>query len=370
MKFLPQQFDRKKALRGFAALILLAGLFEPFFFPTTVSAAAKGYLRLDRVKVNTATGGSVCFNPNITETTNVLQMAITFPVSGTPGTADATHFGVNQTGSGWTWDTTATNIPTGTSAFPGTPGTTTISAGTVTFVVSANQTLTTGTTYCLHFTGTNTLTTPTSAGNNFAGTISLNTTAGAPIANESVGYAASIVSNDQIAVTATVTSTFSMALSSNTAALTPTGGLPTSGAPAAATGITLTVSTNAANGWTAWAKNANANSTLTSATTSDTSISSGAFTSGAGNIHNLTGAAGYGLAITTGTGSPTVATEYSTTSPSVGSLDSTQFEKILSNTTVANGNTATLNFLAEASPTTKPATDYTDTVTILASGQF
>lgn len=358
--------NKQKAFRALASLILFVGILEPFLFPTDVSAAAKAYLRLDRVKINTATGGSVCFNPNTTETTTVGQLVITFPVSGTPGTADATHFGVNQTAANWTWDTTATNIPTGTTAWPGTATTSTVSNGTVTFIVTSNQTETTGTTYCLHFTGTSTLTTPTSAGNNFTGTISLNNVSGTPLANETDNYASSIISNDQITVTATVPSSFSMSLSTNTAAI---GTLPTSGAPASATGITLTVSTNAANGWTAWAKNANANSTLTSATTSDTSISSGAYSSGS-NIHNLTGAAGYGLAVAAGTGSPTVATDYNTSSPSVGSLDSTQFEKIVSATAPANGNTATLTFSAEAAATTKPATDYTDTVTITASGNF
>lgn len=348
-------------------LILLLGLVEPFLFPSAADAtSAQGYIRLDRVKINTATGGAVCFNPKTNETT-VRQMAITFPVSGTPGTADSTHYGVNQTAANWTWDTTSTNLPNGTSAFPGTAATSTVSNGTVTFIVTADQSLNTGTTYCLHFTSTSTLTTPTSAANNLTGTIQLNNSGGTQLTNELANYAESVISNDQITVTATVPSSFTMSLSTNTAAI---GTLPTSGAPASATGITLTISTNAANGWTAWAKNANANSTLTSATTSDTSVSSGAFASGAGNVHNLTGAAGYGLAVASGTNSPTVATEYNTSSPSVGSLDSTQFEKIVSHATTANGDTATLTFSAEASPTTKPASDYTDTVTILASGQF
>ncbi len=361
------KIQKKQLPHIFLSLVLAAGLFEPLLLPTPASAVAKGYFRLDRVKINTATGGSVCFNPNITETTNVAQMAITFPVSGTPGTADATHFGVNQTAANWTWDTTATNIPVGTTAFPGTATTSTVSNGIVTFIVTTGQTLTTGTTYCLHFTGTSTLTTPTAAANNLIGTIQLNNSGGTQLANELANYAASVISNDQITVTATVPASFTMSLSGNTAAI---GTLTTSGAPTSATGITLTVSTNAANGWTAWVKNANANSTLTSATTSDTSISSGAFAAGAGNIHNLTGAAGYGLAVAAGSGSPTVATEYSTSSPSVGSLDSTQFEKIVSNTVPSNGNTATLTFSAEASATTKPASDYTDTVTITAAGQF
>ncbi len=360
MKKLPTQ----KLLNAGIILILLAGLVEPFLFPTQVHAAnATGYIRLDRVKLNTATGGAVCFNPTITETTAVGQLAVTFPVTGTPGTADATHYGVNQTAANWTWDVTSTNLPNGSTAWPGTAATSTVSNGTVTFIVTSNQTLTAGTTYCLHFTGTSTLTTPTSAGNNFTGTISLNGTSGTPLANESVNYAESIITNDQITVTATVTSGFTMSLSSTTAAL---GNLPTSGAPATAA-ITLTVTTNAANGWTAWVKNANSGSKLTSATTSDTSVASGAF-SGGSNTHNLTGAAGYGLAVTSGTA--TVATDYNVSSPTVGSLDSTQFEKIASETAPASAHTATLTFAAEAAGTTKPASDYTDTVTVLAAGQF
>lgn len=354
---------KQKIFRLSVALTLLFGTLEPFAFPFPVFAAnATGYVRLDRVKLNTATGGSVCFNPTASETT-VRQMAVTFPVSGTPGTADSTHFGVNQTAANWTWDTTSTNLPNGTSAFPGTATTSTVSNGVITFIVTADQSLNTGTTYCLHFTATSTLTTPTSAGNNFTGTIALNNSGGTQIGSELVNYASSIISNDQISVTATVTSGFTMSLSSNTAAL---GNLPTSGAPATAA-ITLTVSTNAANGWTSWVKNANSGSKLTSATTSDTSIASGAF-SGGSNTHNLTGAAGYGLAVTSGTA--TIATDYNVSTPTVGSLDSTQFEKIASETAPASAHTVTLTFAAEAAATTKPASDYTDTVTVLAAGQF
>lgn len=368
MLFLPvKKASIQKLFRLIASIILFVGIFESFLNPVKAQAAnATGYLRLDRVKINTATGGSVCFNPTANETT-VRQMAITFPVSGTPGTADATHYGVNQTAANWTWDTTSTNIPVGSTAFPGTATTSTVSNGVVTFIVTLDQSLNTGTSYCLHFTGTSTLTTPTAAANSLVGTIALNNSGGTQLSNELVNYAASVISNDQITVTATVNSNFTMSLSSNTAAI---GVLPTSGSPASATGITLTITTNAANGWTAWTKNANSSSKLTSATTGDTSISSGAFTSGAGNVHNLTGAAGYGLAVATGTNSPTIATEYNTSSPSIGSLDSTQFEKIASQTTTANASTATLTFSAEASPTTKPASDYTDTVTITAAGQF
>ncbi|HSW97613.1 MAG TPA: hypothetical protein VLF89_07350, partial [Candidatus Saccharimonadales bacterium] len=113
-------------------------------------------------------------------------------------------------------------------------------------------------------------------------------------------------------------------------------------------------------------------STLTSASTSDTSISSGAFATGAGNVHTISNTtAGYGMSAAAGTGTPTIATEYAGNGTSTfGSLDSTKFEQIASQTVPANANTATLTFGAEATPTTKAATDYTDTVTITAAGQF
>lgn len=359
MKFLPVQLDSKKVIRGFAAMILLLGLVEPFFFPPTASAAATGYVRLTRLAASTIdAGGLVCFTPQTVGTEG--KVMITFAGNGTNG---ATSFGVSTTTTDWSTNTT--NIPAGTTAWPTiSANASAVSGAAVTFT---SGDLTVGTQYCFNFTTTGAvgLKTPSSAGNNLTGSITTQTSAPATIDNVNNAY--SIVSNDQVVVTATVTSSFSMSLSGNTAII---GTLPTSGAPASATGITLTISTNAANGWTAWAKNTNANSTLTSATTSDTSISSGVFAAGAGNIHNLTGAAGYGLAVAAGTGSPTIATEYSTSSPSVGSLDSTQFEKIASNTVPANGNTATLTFSAEALPTTKPASDYTDTVTITAAGQF
>lgn len=374
MKILPKgilwkNVSIEKIMRALASIILFFGLLEPFIFPVPAQATnAHAYLRLDRQISNLATGASVCFNPKTNETT-VRKLQISFPGSGN-GTQGAAAFGVNQVDTNWTFDTTATNIPVGTTAFPGTAGTDTVNSNTVYFVVTADQSLNTGTTYCLHFTSTNTLTTPTSANNNLTGTIALMTNAGATISGETVNYATADISNDQITVTAQVAAAFSMTLSSTTAQIATGSALPISGNPSVATAITLTISTNAANGWIAWAKNANANSTLTSATTGDTSISSGAFTAGSGNIHNLNGAAGYGMFIVPGTGAPTAATEYSTDQPSVGSLDSTQFEKIVSAAAPASGNTATLNFAAEASATTKPATDYTDTVTVTAAGQF
>lgn len=340
-------------------ILLLLGFLEPFLFPSKVdAAAATGYLMLDRMKINTASGGSVCFNPTTNETT-VRQMSISFADGS--GTGGAASFAVNSTAANWTWDTT--NIPPGTTAFPGTSTTSTVSTGTVTFIVTADQSLNTGTTYCLHFTGTSTLTTPTSANSSLTGTINLKNSGGTTLSNETVNYATAVITNDQISVTASVPSTFSFSLSSNTAAL---GNLTTSGATSA-TGITATVSTNANNGWTAWVKSANA--ALSSASTGDT-IPSAAFTSGSGNIVDLSSTSGYVLDVDTGTNSPTVATEYDGNTTSKGGNLATSFKKIASQTAPANASTVVLNVRARATATNKAATDYADTLTVTAAGQF
>lgn len=357
---LPSLVSKKRAISILLGLVLLVILAEPLLTRPAHAAAATGYLRLDRVKVNTATGGVVCINPTSNETT-VRKMDISFADGS--GTGGAASFAVNSTGANWTWDTTAGNLPVGATAFPGTATTSTVSTGTVTFIVTADQTLNTGTLYCLHFTGTSTLTTPTSANGSLTGTINLRNTGGSILTNETVNYATAVITNDQVAVTASVPSTFSFSLSGNTAAL---GTITTSGATSASA-ITGTVSTNANNGWIAWVKSANA--ALSSASTSDT-IPSATYTTGAGNIVDLAGTNGYVLDVNTGTGTPTIATEYDGNTTAKGGNLATTFKTIASATGPVSGNTFDLVVRARATGTNKAATDYADTLTVTAAGQF
>jgi hypothetical protein len=355
--------DKRRVL---LLLIILFGSIEPFLFPSSANAVVTGFLRTDRMGSSVATGGTVCMTPATTGTE--AKVVVTFPATG--ATADATHYGVNQTAGNWT--VTTTNIPTGSTAWPTIATATTASGGSVTF---GGGDLTVGTQYCFNFTGTSTLSTPTAANNNLTGTIQTQTSGNSPI--DTVNFALSNVTsnNDQIVVTASVASTFSFALSGNTAAL---GTLTTSGAPNTASAITMTISTNALNGWLAWAKNTNATSSLVSAAASDgicfggnyPTCTGAAYQTGSGNVHSLSSAAGYGLSVAAGSGTPTVATEYAGSSTSFGSLDNTKFEQIASKNAPVTASTATLTFGAEASATNKPATDYTDTVTISAAGQF
>lgn len=354
------KLNKYNLLRLSVALVLLLGSLESFIFPSPANAAAAtGYLQLDRMKANTATGGSVCIKPTTSETT-VRQLAISFADGS--GTGSSTSFAVNSTAANWTWDTTS--IPSGTTAFPGTATTSTVSSGTVTFIVTADQALSNANTYCLHFTGTSTLTTPTSAGTNFTGTIALKDNGGVTLTNESVNYATAIVSNDQISVTGTVTSTFSFALGGNSAAL---GTIATASNGTSASAVTATVSTNANNGWIAWVESANA--ALSSSSTGD-SIPSAAFTSGAGNIVDLSSSTGYVLDVNTGTNSPTIATEYDGNTTAKGGNLATTFKQIASQAAPASGSTFDMVVRARASATNKAASDYADTLTVTAAGQF
>jgi len=367
--FAKNKYDKEKTLRilGIAALIL--GLTEPFFYPTTANAVSvTGYVRLERMKAGQATGGTICMTPSLTHTTSNNTVTVSF----SNGDGSTTGFTLNATGSNWT--ATTSNLPTGSTAWPGiTAATPTVSGQTVTYTMASNQTLTAATQYCFNFPTASTLTSRGTAASNLTGAVTATDTT--PANNEVVNYATATISDDRIVVTATVPATFSFSLGAFTAAL---GSLPTSGAPNTATAITATVSTNAQNGWLSWAKNTNATSSLTSASTGDgvcfggnyPTCTGAAYQTTSANVHSLSGAAGYGLSVAAGSGAPTVAPEYAGSATSFGSLDNAKFEQIASKNTVAAANTFTLTFGAEATATNKAATDYTDTVTISAAGQF
>lgn len=342
MKILPKKITKQKISHIAVVGMVLFGIAQPLLFPPQ-ALAVTGYLRIDRLKASTTTGGTVCMNPSTAGTEADVQ--VTFP----------TGFTVNGTASNWT--VTTTNLPTGATAWLGIGTATAVSSQTVTFPSSD---LSTGTLYCFNFAASSTLTT-SSAGNDKTGTIVTRT--GGAAAIDTVNYATSIISNDQIAVTATVPSTFTFSLSGNTAAL---GTINTTGATSA-TAVTATVSTNANNGWLAWVKSDNA--ALSSASTSD-SIPSASWTSGAGNVVDLASTDGYVLDVNTGTGSPTVATEYDGNTTAKGGNLATTFKQIATATTPVSGNTIDLVVRARAGATDKAATDYTDTLTVTAAGQF
>lgn len=334
---------------GIFALVSVLAL--PVFFAERVQAGnfQQVYIRLDRLAASTATGGTVCAKPQTAGTEADVQ--VTFP----------SGYTVNGTASNWT--VTTTNLPSGSTAWVSIATATNVTTQTVTF---PSGELVVGTLYCFNFSGTTTLTTGT-AENNQTGTVTTRTGAAATI--DSSAYALSIVSNDQIVVSATVPATFSFALSANTDSI---GTLSTT--TASSSGVTASMSTNAASGWIAWVKSANA---------ALNSVSTGASIATAGSVDDtptdLAGTTGYVLDvdITTdggGTGTITQAAgygaEYAGTNTTSGGTLSTTFQPIAASSGTTDGDVLTLIERAKITAIQAAATDYTDTLTVVAAGRF
>jgi hypothetical protein len=332
---------------------LLGVIALPIFFSESAQAGnfQQVYVRLDRLKASTATGGTVCAKPQTAGTEADVQ--VVFP----------SGFTVSSTASNWT--VTTTNLPSGATAWVSIATATAASGQTVTF---PSGDLVVGTLYCFNFSGTSTLTN-TTAGNDKTGTITTRTSGPATI--DSSGYALSLVSDDQIVVTATVPATFSFSLSGNTD--TFSGNLSTT--TTSTTGKTVTIATNAASGWVAWVKSANA--ALNSAGT-------GASIATAGTVDNaptdLASTTGYVLDVDittdsgTGTGTITQASnygaEYAGSNSTSGGTLSTSFQPIAASSGTTDGDVLTLIERAKITAVQAAATDYTDTLTVVAAGRF
>lgn len=334
-------------------LVLVTGLFLPLLLWVETAKAGnleQVYIRLDRLKASTTTGGTVCAQADTAGTE--VDVQVTFP----------TGFTVNGTAGNWT--VTTTNLPSGATAWPGIGTATAVSSQTVTF---PSTDLTVSVLYCFNFAASSTLTTST-AGNDKTGTVTTRATGPATI--DSSGYALSIVSDDQIVVTATVPATFSFSLGANADSI---GTLSTTTASSA--GVTATIATNAASGWVAWVKSANA--ALNSAST-------GASIATAGSVDNaptdLASATGYVLDVNittdSGTGTGTVSqasnygAEYNGTNSTSGGTLSTTFQPIAASDGTTDGDVLTLIERAKISAVQAAATDYTDTLTVVAAGRF
>jgi hypothetical protein len=137
----------------------------------------------------------------------------------------------------------------------------------------------------------------------------------------------------------------------------------------------VTISTNAASGWVAWVKSANA---------ALNSVSTGASIPTAGTVNDtpedLDSVTGYVLDvdITTdsGTGTGTVSQdpgygdEYAGADATQGGSLSTTFQPIANASGTTAGDVLTLTERAKISAVQAAATDYTDTLTVVAAGRF
>ena len=356
--------DPKAALSILLQLsILFVSLSYALLYPPKASAAITNvYIVLDHQSATTTLGGYVCLNTGTTSTT-VTKVIVNFPSTFTLGALGS-----------WAVDTT-TGI-NGSTAWPTIKGPTVIDDVASKAAIFTSGSMTTSTLYCFHFTSAGNV---GAAGNNELGQVTTsNVTAGGLTANIDNGtYATSIVTGtngETVAITASVSGTFTFALSPTTAIYGQT--LPLGVLPTTANGVTApnqiqaSITTNAHNGYFAWIKSANAKlhstqvgsgSDLSSATVdlaSGTGYGAFAFSTTA-TIPSPFYTNGVGTAPTNGNGT------------TVGLLHSTQFDQIASESTAPiAAHTFNVGVRARATGTELPATDYSDTLTLVASGSF
>lgn len=304
-------------------------------------------VRFDRMKISTATTGTVCAKPATAGTEADVQ--VTFPTGYTLGSA--ANFTVNTTNLAW---------PSGASAWPSINTATNVTGQVVTF---PSGDLTVGTLYCFNWTNSAAVTVKSSATASNTGSVTTRTSVPATI--DSSSYATASISDDQVVVTATVPSVFSFALSGNT---DPLGTLSTSSVVSSPTARTATVNTNAKNGWTVWAKDSNTG--LNSATTSTTIAS----TTPGSNSTLVAGTNGYNTGVTSsqvgGAGTITVATAFDGTATGQGGGLDTSLRALATSTGTADTAVLTIKNNVAINPTVPAASDYTDTITIIGAGLF
>ena len=251
--------------------------------------------------------------------------------------------------------TTATSgIPTNVSA-TGLPGTLACTAASNVVTITGISTLSASTLYGVFIDGITTA----SAGT-YTDTVA--TYVSSTVA-ESSDVGVDVISNDQIAVTATVPPTFTLSFGGNSdpfsSSLSPSAVRTTSG-------ITITASTNALNGWTAYASDANAG--LTSAHASHT-IAAPAYSSSATTTAS-SGTEKYLMSAAAGTGSPSIDAGYAGNGTTTGGGMSTTAQRVAYGTAATSDQEFTVNEIAAISATTPSGSDYTDTITIVGSGNF
>lgn len=304
-------------------------------------------VRFDRMKISTATTGTVCAKAATAGTEADVQ--VTFPTGYTLGSA--ANFTVSTTDLAW---------PNGASAWPSIATATNVTGQVVTF---PSGDLTVGTLYCFNWTNSAAVTVKSSATASNTGSVTTRTSVPATI--DSSSYATASISDDQVVVTATVPSVFSFALSGNT---DPLGTLSTSSVVSSPTPRTATVNTNAKNGWTVWAKDSNTG--LNSATTSTTIAS----TTPGSNSTLVAGTNGYNTGVTSsqvgGAGTITVATAFDGTATGQGGGLDTSLRALATSTGTADTAVLTIKNNVAINPTVPAASDYTDTITIIGAGLF
>jgi len=348
----------------FAAVLLLVS----FVLPGVAGAAQlkQASIRLGRLGISATTGNDllVTFKLNTTPT-SVAKIRVTFPAGFTVTTGTPT---VGTTG-----------FPTTPASITAPPGTLTAAstAGSRTIVVSGLTSASLDATSLWGFTiPSGIVQNPTSAGQYNPTVESLDSgdnpldTTVAPV------YIYGATSDkDQYTVHETVAPNFQFQLN-NTDDTVPN---VDSSSVQTSPGVTMTVVTNSPLGYTAFVKSASG--ALTSATSPGTPIGTGTFDNTPDSV--TAGTTKYGFLPTTGaacsscTGSLSYDAEYSSGSGNpisagnqAGAFNSTNFASFVSRNGYTSGDQVLLQERVAVASTVGYANDYTDTLTVVAAGNF
>jgi hypothetical protein len=349
---------KKKIVVAFLFSLSFLQVVQAVFFvqPAYAVEAGNTYMRCDRMKASTNPGS--CLIVFTTSSTTATETSIKLTLDSE--WVSATNF--STTASNYTVSTSG--IPAGTTAMPGISTADNVSGNTIRFPITA---LANSTTYAFFITngGTGLISNP-AASTTILHTVFTRTGSDAATA-DTKDIAVPTIADDQIAVTATVAPTFTFAFGNNAQSL----GTLSTGSVTSGGGTTITVTTNAASGWNAWVKSANAG--LTSTVASATIATSGSIDAAPSSLS--AGTEGYVLDadLTTNAangGTPTIAAEYDGTTTSQGGTLSTSYQLFASSNGAAGGDVITLIPRTAISGLTKAATDYADTLTVVGSGIF
>lgn len=343
-------------------LLVAVALVATLLLPALASATQlqQASIRLGRMGIGATTGNDllVTFKLNTTPT-SVAKIRVAFPnnftiTTGTPA--------VGTTG--------FPDTPSGITAPPGSL-TAVATAGTHDIVVSGLTSASLDNATLYGFTiPSGTVQNPASAGE-YAPTVTSQDAGGSTIDSTIAPvyiYGAS-TDEDQLTVNGSVSANFSFSLSANsdTIPTVDSTSVQTSG------GVNMVVSTNSPLGYTAFVRSANGE--LDSATDPGTPITTGTF-DGSPDAMSA-GTTNYGLVPSTGagctscTGALTYDSEYAVADGThAGAFNGTNFASFVSRDGYTNADTVSLKERVTVANTIGYANDYTDTLTIVAAGNY
>lgn len=344
------------------SLLVAVTLLASFLTPAIAGAAQlnPASVRLGRLGISATTGNDLLVTFKLVTTpTSVSKIRVTFPVgftltTGTPAVA--------------------------TTGFPLTPASITAPPGTLTAAVS-NTTrdiivsgLTSaslnGTTLYGFIIPSGSIQNPATAGQYMMTVESQNSGGTALDSTQTPVYVTGASTNaDQVVISASVAPNFSFSLSANADTIPQVDATNTKDSA----GINMTVGTNSPLGYTAYVKSANA--ALVSATNPGTQIVTGTFDGAADTLTpgqtKYTFVPSTGTVCTICTGSLAYNGEYAVGDATHGgSFNGTNFASFVSRSGYTNADSITLKERITVANTIGYANDYTDTLTIVAAGNY